>query len=81
MIGEENGAASGLSHRLRAHLAARSPRVHGIDALALAGILIGGYPIFKEALADLLDRRMTMELSMTIALARLPPSESFPRRF
>ncbi len=45
------------------------PRVHGIDALALAGILFGGFPIFKEAVADLLDRRMTMELSMTIALA------------
>ena len=44
------------------------PRVHGIDILALAGVLIGGYPIFKEALADLWERRMTMELSMTIAL-------------
>lgn len=45
------------------------PRVGGIDWLALAGIAIGGYPIFKEALADLLKGRMTMELSMTIALA------------
>src|SRR5208282_1680377 len=44
------------------------PRLHGIDILALAGVLIGGYPIFKEAIADLLERRMTMELSMTIAL-------------
>jgi len=44
------------------------PRVKGIDILALIGILIGGYPIFKEAIADLLVRRMTMELSMTIAL-------------
>ncbi len=44
------------------------PRVNGIDILALAGVLIGGYPIFKEAIADLLQRRMTMELSMTIAL-------------
>ena len=44
------------------------PRVHGIDILALVGVLIGGYPIFKEALADLWERRMTMELSMTIAL-------------
>ena len=32
------------------------------------GVLIGGYPIFKEAIADLLESRMTMELSMTIAL-------------
>lgn len=44
------------------------PRLRGIDLLALAGILIGGYPIFKEAISDLLERRMTMELSMTIAL-------------
>ena len=44
------------------------PRFHGFDLLALAGILIGGLPIFKEAFADLLKGRMTMELSMTIAL-------------
>jgi len=44
------------------------PRVRGIDILAVIGVLIGGYPIFKEAIADLLERRMTMELSMTIAL-------------
>jgi len=44
------------------------PRVRGVDLLALIGILIGGYPIFKEAISDLLQRRMTMELSMTIAL-------------
>ena len=44
------------------------PRIRGIDLLALMGILIGGYPIFKEAISDLLERRMTMELSMTIAL-------------
>jgi hypothetical protein len=41
------------------------PRFRGFDVLALTGILIGGYPIFKEAITDLLDRRMTMELSMT----------------
>ena len=45
------------------------PRCAGIDWLALAGIAIGGFPIFKEAIADLLKGRMTMELSMTIALA------------
>src|SRR5580658_3961880 len=38
------------------------------DAAGFAAVLIGGYPIFREALADLLSRRMTMELSMTIAL-------------
>jgi Cd2+/Zn2+-exporting ATPase/Cu+-exporting ATPase len=30
--------------------------------------LIGGYPIFREAFENVLERRMTMELSMTIAL-------------
>jgi heavy metal translocating P-type ATPase len=44
------------------------PRFHGIDLLALAGVLIGGFPIFKEAITDLLAGHMTMELSMTIAL-------------
>jgi len=44
------------------------PRVNGLDFVALLGVLVGGYPIFKEAISDLLERRMTMELSMTIAL-------------
>ena len=39
-----------------------------LDVVALAAVLAGGYPIFREALADILSRRMTMELSMTIAL-------------
>jgi heavy metal translocating P-type ATPase len=38
------------------------------DIAGFAAALIGGYPIFHEAFADLLSRRMTMELSMTIAL-------------
>ena len=38
------------------------------DIAGFAAVLIGGYPIFHEAFADLLSRRMTMELSMTIAL-------------
>ena len=38
------------------------------DIVGFAAVLIGGYPIFHEALADLVSRRMTMELSMTIAL-------------
>ena len=42
------------------------------DAAGFAAVLIGGYPIFREALADLWSRRMTMELSMTIALAAGP---------
>jgi Cd2+/Zn2+-exporting ATPase/Cu+-exporting ATPase len=44
------------------------PRVGGVDLFALAGVLIGGYPIFHEAAADLFQTQMTMELSMTIAL-------------
>jgi Cd2+/Zn2+-exporting ATPase/Cu+-exporting ATPase len=39
------------------------------DVVGFAAALIGGYPIFREAFADLMSRRMTMELSMTIALA------------
>jgi heavy metal translocating P-type ATPase len=42
--------------------------VAGVDVVALAAVAIGGYPIFREALTDVLERRMTMELSMTIAL-------------
>ena len=38
------------------------------DWLAFAATLIGGFPIFKEAWENLMRRRMTMELSMTIAL-------------
>jgi heavy metal translocating P-type ATPase len=36
--------------------------------IGIAATLIGGYPIFREALENILERRMTMELSMTIAL-------------
>jgi len=38
------------------------------DWLELAATLIGGWPIYEEALENLRKRRMTMELSMTIAL-------------
>jgi heavy metal translocating P-type ATPase len=38
------------------------------DWLAFTGTVIGGFPIYKEAWENLLKRRMTMELSMTIAL-------------
>ena len=38
------------------------------DWLAFAGTVIGGFPIYKEAWENLIKRRMTMELSMTIAL-------------
>src|SRR6266567_3691623 len=38
------------------------------DWLAFAATLVGGFPIFKEAWENLRQRRMTMELSMTLAL-------------
>src|ERR1700757_2171740 len=38
------------------------------DWLSFAGTVIGGFPIYKEGWENLLKRRMTMELSMTIAL-------------
>jgi cation transport ATPase len=41
---------------------------HRVSVLGLAATLIGGYPIFKEAVENIIERRMTMELSMTIAL-------------
>jgi P-type Cu+ transporter len=40
-----------------------------VSVIGLAATLIGGYPIFKEAFENIVERRMTMELSMTIALA------------
>jgi heavy metal translocating P-type ATPase len=41
---------------------------HRVSVIGLAAALIGGYPIFKEAFENIVERRMTMELSMTIAL-------------
>jgi cation transport ATPase len=42
--------------------------LHRVSVIGLVATLIGGYPIFKEAFENVLERRMTMELSMTIAL-------------
>jgi len=39
------------------------------DFIALAATLIGGYPMFEEALQDIRRRKMTMELSMFIAVS------------
>jgi cation transport ATPase len=41
------------------------PHISVVGILATVG---GGYPIFKEAFENILERKMTMELSMTIAL-------------
>src|SRR6201998_1028317 len=39
-----------------------------VSVIGIVGALIGGYPIFKEAFENIVERKMTMELSMTIAL-------------
>src|SRR5580658_4217707 len=39
-----------------------------ISVIGVAGLLVGGWPIFREAVENLLARRMTMELSMSIAI-------------
>jgi P-type Cu+ transporter len=39
-----------------------------VSLIGATGLLIGGWPIFKEALENLLAKRMTMELSMSIAI-------------
>ncbi len=44
------------------------PRFGTIDVIGIALVLAGGYPIVREAFANIVERRMTMELSMTIAL-------------
>lgn len=36
--------------------------------IGIIATLVGGYPIFKEAFENIVERKMTMELSMTIAL-------------
>jgi len=39
-----------------------------VDVLAIAALIGCGWPIWREALGALIKRRMTMELSMTIAI-------------
>jgi heavy metal translocating P-type ATPase len=39
-----------------------------VSPLGVLGVLIGGWPIFKEAAENAVARRMTMELSMSIAI-------------
>src|SRR5580698_4489205 len=42
--------------------------VSAFSVVGVAGLLIGGWPIYKEALENLIAKRMTMELSMSIAI-------------
>ena len=44
------------------------PRLGRLDLVALVGVLVGGYPIYREAFEALRERHMTMELSMTLAI-------------
>jgi len=39
-----------------------------ISVIGVLGVLFGGWPIFKEAAENIIARRMTMELSMSIAI-------------
>jgi heavy metal translocating P-type ATPase len=39
-----------------------------VSVIGIVATLIGGYPIFKEAFENIVERKMTMELSMMIAL-------------
>ncbi len=39
-----------------------------ISVIGIAGLVVGGWPILKTAVGNLMERRMTMELSMTIAI-------------
>jgi heavy metal translocating P-type ATPase len=39
-----------------------------VSVIGIVGLVVGGWPILKEAFENVLERRMTMELSMTIAI-------------
>ena len=42
--------------------------IAAVSVIGVAGLVAGGWPIVKEALENVFQRRMTMELSMTIAI-------------
>jgi heavy metal translocating P-type ATPase len=42
--------------------------LQAVSIIGVAGLLIGGWPLLKEAIENIVERRMTMELSMTIAI-------------
>jgi len=39
-----------------------------VSVIGVVGLVVGGWPILREAFENILERRMTMELSMTIAI-------------
>ncbi|MBV8138093.1 MAG: cation-translocating P-type ATPase [Deltaproteobacteria bacterium] len=68
-------AVAGAAVLVRFHLGEPIPH---LSLIGIAGVLIGGWPIFKEAAQNIAARRMTMELSMSIAiLAAAAISEFF----
>ncbi len=42
--------------------------IRNVSLIGIIGLLVSGWPILKEAFENILARRMTMELSMTIAI-------------
>ena len=42
--------------------------IRSVSVIGVAGVIVGGWPIIKEAIKNIAARRMTMELSMTIAI-------------
>ena len=42
--------------------------ITAFSVIGVLGVFVGGWPIFKEAAENVMARRMTMELSMTIAI-------------
>lgn len=42
--------------------------IEALSVIGVVGLAVGGWPIFKEAFSNIVQRRMTMELSMAIAI-------------
>jgi heavy metal translocating P-type ATPase len=42
--------------------------IRNVSVIGIAGLIFGGWPIFRKAIENIAARRMTMELSMTIAI-------------
>jgi cation transport ATPase len=42
--------------------------ISSVNVIAVVALAIGGWPIFKEAAENIAARRMTMELSKSIAI-------------
>lgn len=59
---------------VRLHLGQGSPI---LSLVAIAGVAFGGWPVFREAVENAAARRMTMELSMSIAIVAAAAVEEF----